>query len=136
MYVEILAYSSSDWRSISQKKPLCKLTLNRDQSYWQRAKIICLLSLPMVFPYQPRFFFFLFFVFFIAPLTQFLEEGTPAREQVLISALAKSARPTRFESVIELREVCGEFVRVSSTKKISLSRTKSHCKGRISVKKL
>ena len=137
MCVEILAYSSSDWRSISQKKPLCKLMLSRDQSYWQRAKIICLLSLPMVFPYQPRFFFcFLFFVFFFAPLTQFLEEGTPAREQVLISALAKSARPTRFESVIELREVCGEFVRVSSTKKISLGRTKSHCKGRNSVKKL
>ena len=133
MCVEILAYSSSDWRSISQKKPLCKLMLNRDQSYWQRAKIICLLSLPMVFPYWPRFFFFFFF---FAPLTQFLEEGTPAREQVLISALAKSARPTRFESVIELREVCGEFVRVSSTKKISLSRTKSHCKGRNSVKKL
>ena len=87
-------------------------------------------------PTSPVFLFFLFFVFFIAPLTQFLEEGTPAREQVLISALAKSARPTRFESVIELREVCGEFVRVSSTKKISLSRTKSHCKGRISVKKL
>ena len=57
MYVEILAYSSSDWRSISQKKPLCKLMLNRDQSYWQRAKIICLLSLPMVFPYWPGFFF-------------------------------------------------------------------------------
>ena len=133
MCVEILAYSSSDWRSISQKKPLCKLMLNRDQSYWQRAKIICLLSLPMVFPYWPRFFFLFFF---FAPLTQFLEEGTPAREQVLISALAKSARPTRFESVIELREVCGEFVRVSSTKKISLSRTKSHCKGRNSVKKL
>ena len=87
-------------------------------------------------PTSPVFFLFLFFVFFFAPLTQFLEEGTPAREQVLISALAKSARPTRFESVIELREVCGEFVRVSSTKKISLSRTKSHCKGRNSVKKL
>ena len=85
-------------------------------------------------PTSPVFLFF--FVFFFAPLTQFLEEGTPAREQVLISALAKSARPTRFESVIELREVCGEFVRVSSTKKISLSRTKSHCKGRNSVEKL
>ena len=84
-------------------------------------------------PTSPVFFVF---CFFFAPLTQFLEEGTPAREQVLISALAKSARPTRFESVIELREVCGEFVRVSSTKKISLSRTKSHCKGRNSVKKL
>ena len=88
-------------------------------------------------PTSPVFFFFsVFCFFFFAPLTQFLEEGTPAREQVLISALAKSARPTRFESVIELREVCGEFVRVSSTKKISLSRTKSHCKGRNSVEKL
>ena len=87
-------------------------------------------------PTSPVFFLFFFLVFFFAPLTQFLEEGTPAREQVLISALAKSARPTRFESVIELREVCGEFVRVSSTKKISLSRTKSHCKGRNSVEKL
>ena len=86
-------------------------------------------------PTSPVFFVFVF-CFFFAPLTQFSEEGTPAREQVLISALAKSARPTRFESVIELREVCGEFVRVSSTKKISLSRTKSHCKGRNSVKKL
>ena len=86
-------------------------------------------------PTSPVFFVFVF-CFFFAPLTQFLEEGTPAREQVLISALAKSARPTRFESVIELREVCGEFVRVYSTKKISLSRTKSHCKGRNSVKKL
>ena len=33
MYVEILAYSSSDWRAISPKKPLCKLTLNGEQSY-------------------------------------------------------------------------------------------------------
>ena len=60
MHIENLAYSSSDWRSISPKGPLCKLTLNRDQSYWQRAKIICLLSSPMVFPCLPRFFFFFF----------------------------------------------------------------------------
>ena len=45
--------------------------------------------------------------FFLAPQTEILEDrgATAAREQDLISNTAKAARPTRFESVIELPEV-------------------------------
>ena len=111
MHIENLAYSSSDWRSISPKEPLCKLTLNRDQSYWPKSFAS---SVHLWFsPACPGFFF----LFFFRPTDSVLREATPAREQVFISAVPKAARPARFESVIELREVCGGFVRVSSTGK-------------------
>ena len=64
MCVEILAYSSSDWRAISPKEATVQAHAQWRAELLAATKIISLLSLPMFFPCSPR-------VFFFAPQTQF-----------------------------------------------------------------
>lgn len=111
----ILTNLSSDWRSISPK-------IDRGQAHAQwRSELLAANENHL--PSQFTYVFPLLTSPFSRPTNWDLRGATAAREQALISNTAKAARPTRFESVIELPEVW----------EVSLSRTKLKCKSRNSA---